>query len=216
MVNPKQLAQYIDHTCLKLSATQDDITKLCLEAKEYGFKGVCVRVNFLPLVCELLKDSNVLKVTVVGFPTGKESQKRKIQETQEAISLGADEIDMVINIAELKAKNYAYVLKDIEGVVKAASHRTVKVIIETCLLSFEEKFAASVLAKAAGAHFVKTSTGFSTGGATVEDVTLLHQVVGKDMQVKASGGIKTHADALKMIEAGATRLGTSSSVAIVT
>jgi deoxyribose-phosphate aldolase len=211
----RDLAPYIDHTLLKPDATREDLIKLCDEARKYGFATVCVNLSNVGLVKRLLEGSDVKPIAVVGFPLGTAVTSAKVFETREAIRAGAAEIDMVINISALKAKHYGYVECDIREVVQAAK-RPVKVILETGALSRDEKVIACALAKAAGAAFVKTSTGFGPGGATAEDVALMRAVVGDDVGVKASGGVRTTADAQKMIEAGANRLGTSASVAIVT
>jgi deoxyribose-phosphate aldolase len=211
----KNFASLIDHTMLSPETTETEIKKLCLEAIEYRFKSVCIPLKFLPLAAQLLKGKEPYPITVVGFPTGEESTKQKVEETVKALALGAKEIDMVISISALKNKDYKKVYEDIFHVVKTAIPYPVKVIIETCLLSQEEKIIACALAKAAGAAFVKTSTGFQSGGATVEDVALMRNIVGKDMGVKASGKIRTKEDAKKMVKAGADRLGTSASVTII-
>lgn len=209
------IAKYIDHTILKPDAQKQDIAKVCQEAIENGFYSVCVNSCYVPFVKEQLKGSNVKVTSVVGFPLGAMESSGKALEAKIAIENGADEIDMVINIGALKDQDYDFVGEDIAKVVAVLKpHNILKVIIETCLLTDDEKIKACELAKAAGAHFVKTSTGFSTGGATVEDVKLMKQVVGDALEVKASGGIRNADTALKMIEAGATRLGTSASVAI--
>lgn len=209
------IAKYIDHTILKPDAQKQDIVKVCQEAIENGFYSVCVNSWYVPFVKEQLKGSNVKITSVVGFPLGAMESGGKASEAKTAIQNGADEIDMVINIGALKDQDYDFVREDIARVVAVLKpHNILKVIIETCLLTDDEKIKACELAKAAGAHFVKTSTGFSTGGATVEDVKLMKQVVGDALEVKASGGIRNVNTALKMIEAGATRLGTSASVAI--
>jgi deoxyribose-phosphate aldolase len=206
----------IDHTILKADTTKAEILKVCKEAIEYKFKSVCVNSCYTKLVAEQLKDSGVLVCTVVGFPLGTMETKSKAFETARAIELGANEIDMVINIGALKDKDYDFVLNDIKEVVETAKGKAiVKVIIEACLLSDEEKIKACQLSQEAGADFVKTSTGFSTGGATVEDLKLMRSTVGPNMGVKASGGVRTKEDALKAIEAGASRIGASSSIAIV-
>lgn len=207
---------YIDHTLLKPEATSKDIEKLCEEAKKYQFASVCINPHFVPLAAKLLEGTGVKVCTVIGFPLGANTTAIKREETKDAIRNGASEIDMVINVGALKEKNDVAVHHDIEQVVQAAEGRTVKVIIETCLLMEEEKRRASQISKNAGAHFVKTSTGFSTGGATVEDVALMKEVVGNIVEVKASGGVRDKETALKMIEAGATRIGTSNGVKIVT
>lgn len=206
----------IDHTILKADATKDMIETLCNEAKEYKFKAVCVNPTHIELCKEILKDSDVLVATVIGFPLGANTKEVKAFETLDAIKRGADEVDMVINIGALKDKDYLKVKEDIEAVVNAAKDKAiVKVIIETSLLTDEEKAKACELSLEAGADFVKTSTGFSTGGATIEDVRLMKKIVGDKMEVKASGGVRDLASAKEMIEAGATRLGTSSGIKIV-
>ena len=205
----------IDHTLLKPEATKEMIENLCKEAKEYDFKSVCVNPYWVSTAYEELRDSDVLVCTVVGFPLGATTKETKFFETDFAVQEGADEIDMVINVGALKSKQYDVVLEDIKSVVQAANGRTVKVIIETCLLSDEEKVKACKLSMEAGANFVKTSTGFSTAGAKVEDVELMKSIVGDNLEVKASGGIRDLDTALKMIEAGATRLGVSAGVQII-
>ena len=211
------LARYIDHTLLKPDATEEQIRKLCAEAREYHFASVCVNPTWVSLCRELLAGSDVVVCTVVGFPLGATLPEVKVFETERSIEDGAREIDMVLNIGRLKSKQYVYVEEDIAGVVQAAHARgaTVKVIIEAALLTDEEKVEACVLAKAAGADYVKTSTGFGPGGATVEDVALMRKVVGRDMGVKAAGGIRSAETAKRMIEAGATRIGASAGVKIV-
>lgn len=210
------LARMIDHTLLKADATEAEVTRLCQEASKYHFASVCVNPANVPLAAKLLKGTDVLVCTVVGFPLGATPSEVKAFETKKAIADGAQEIDMVINIGALKSKQYAVVAADIRAVVEACSRGvTNKVIIETSLLNDEEKITACALAKAAGADFVKTSTGFSTGGATVYDVTLMRQTVGPDLGVKASGGVRDRQTAMAMVRAGATRIGASASVAIV-
>ena len=206
----------IDHTLLKADATEEQVTVLAQEAKEYSFASVCVNPTWVKKAAELLKDAPEVKVcTVIGFPLGATTSAVKAFETTNAIENGADEVDMVINIGALKDKNYDLVQSDIQAVVDAAKGKAlVKVIIETALLTDEEKAKVSELAVKAGADFVKTSTGFSTGGATVEDVALMRKTVGPDVGVKASGGVRGLEDAKAMIEAGATRIGTSSGVSI--
>jgi deoxyribose-phosphate aldolase len=211
----KNLASYIDHTLLKPETTESQIRQLCSEALENHFFSVCVNTSFVPLCKELLKNSQVKICAVIGFPLGSMSTAVKAFEAQWAVENGAEEIDMVIQIGFLKGHQYDYVRDDIAKVVAAAQGRTVKVIIETALLSHEEKIMACQLAKDAKAHFVKTSTGFSGGGATVEDVQLMKSIVGDAMEVKASGGVRDQAAADAMIRAGATRLGTSSGVQLV-
>lgn len=210
------IAKMIDHTELRPDATKEQILKLIGEAKEYGFASVCVNPRWAKLANQELKDSGVSVCVVIGFPLGATTTKTKAFEAKGAIKSGATEVDMVISIGELKDKNYLYVEQDIKAIVAVAKGKAlVKVIIETCLLTGEEKVKACELAKKAGADFVKTSTGFSTGGATVEDIELMRKTVGKDMGIKASGGIHTREEAMKMIEAGATRIGASASVAII-
>lgn len=211
----KEIAPLIDHTLLKPNATEQEIIKLCEEAKKYGFASVCVNPAYVSLCKQLLKDTNVKVCTVVGFPLGATTPTVKAIEAKEAIANGADEVDMVINIGALKSGNYQLVLDDIKAVREATRGKILKVIIETAYLTREEKIKACELAKEAGADFVKTSTGFGPSGATVEDVMLMKSVVGPKMGVKASGGIRTLEDALKMVKAGATRIGASASVAIV-
>ncbi|MDN5324376.1 MAG: deoxyribose-phosphate aldolase [Thermosipho sp. (in: thermotogales)] len=209
-----EVNKYIEHTNLKPTATEEDILKLCEEAKEYNFRGVCVNPSFVPLVKSNLEGTDVKVVTVVGFPLGATSTESKAFEAKKAVEDGADEVDMVIHIGYLKSGDYDYVFEDISAVVNAAKV-PVKVIIETCYLTDEEKIAACLISKEAGAAFVKTSTGFGTYGAKVEDVSLMRWVVGKDLGVKASGGIRTYEDAINMIRAGANSLGTSSGISIV-
>lgn len=213
----KNLSRYIDHTLLKADATENEVIKLCNEAKEYDFFSVCINPGFVELAAKELSESNVAVCTVIGFPLGASTSETKAFETRDAIQKGAAEVDMVINISKLKDKKDEEVLKDIKAVVDAADKKAlVKVIIETCLLTDEEKERACKLAKDAGADFVKTSTGFSTGGATKEDIALMRKTVGTEMGVKASGGVRTYEDAVTMIESGATRIGASASIAIVT
>ncbi|MCG8541202.1 MAG: deoxyribose-phosphate aldolase [Clostridia bacterium] len=210
-----RIEEYIDHTLLKPQGSEEQIKKICAEAKEYGFASVCVNPYYAPLVKQELKGTRVKTCVVVGFPLGATTKEVKAFETRQAIENGAEEIDMVINIAALKDKKYDYVKEDIEAVVNAAEGKAlVKVILETCLLTEEEKVKACELSQGARADFVKTSTGFSTGGATIEDIKLMRQTVGNDMGVKASGGIRTKADAEAVIEAGANRIGASASIAI--
>lgn len=209
------LAAYIDHTLLKPEATEKDILKLTAEAAQFHFASVCINPYWVKLAARELAGTGVKVCTVIGFPLGATTAETKAFETKKAIGDGADEIDMVINIGALKSGNTEAVEADIRAVVEAAQGKLVKVIIETCLLTNEEKELACRLSVKAGAHFVKTSTGFSTGGATVEDVKLMRQTVGDKAGVKASGGIHTKAEAEAMIEAGATRIGASSGVKIV-
>ena len=214
---PEGLGKMIDHTLLKADATEEDVMRLCGEADIFDFMSVCINPVWVPLCARRLRRTDVKVCTVVGFPLGATTSSTKAYETRNAISNGASEIDMVINVGELKSKNYRYVEEDIRGVVRAARPSVVvKVILETCLLAGDEKVRACEIAKKAGADFVKTSTGFSTGGATVEDIALMRRTVGSEMGVKASGGVRSTADAEKMISAGATRIGASASVKIVT
>lgn len=203
-----------DHTILKADATKEAVAKICEEAKEHGFMSVCVNSCYTAFVADKLKNSGVKVCTVVGFPLGQMSTNAKAAETEFAVADGADEIDMVINVGALKDKDYDVVSNDIKAVKKACGQALLKVIIETCLLTDEEKVKACELAKESGADFVKTSTGFSTGGATPEDVALMRKTVGDALGVKASGGIRDKETAEKMIEAGASRLGTSATIAI--
>jgi deoxyribose-phosphate aldolase len=214
-LSPAELARYIDHTLLKPEASAKDIEKLCAEAREHSFYSVCVNGSRAGLACHLLQDSGVKVACVAGFPLGAMETDVKRFETEAAIDAGAHEIDMVLNIGRLKDRDDQYLLRELRDVVEAAEERPVKVILETCLLSREEKIRGCHLAVEAGAHFIKTSTGFSTGGASIEDVKLLRQMVGPTFGVKASGGIRDTTMALAMIEAGATRLGTSSGLAIL-
>jgi deoxyribose-phosphate aldolase len=212
----KNIAKYIDHTLLKPEATKNAILKIVEEAKEYEFASVCVNPHWVSLCYEHLKNTEVKVCTVIGFPLGATSTETKVFETKQAISDGATEVDMVINIGELKSGNEEFVKQDIQAVVEAAKGKALtKVIIETSLLSEEEKVKACQLAKEAGTDYVKTSTGFSGGGATVEDIALMRKTVGPDLGVKASGGVRDLAQAEAVIEAGATRIGASSGVAIV-
>jgi deoxyribose-phosphate aldolase len=209
------LARAIDHTLLKPDATRADILKLCAEAREFGFFSVCVNSSWVAVAAEALKGSEVLVAAVTGFPLGTMESRAKAFETRRAVDAGAGEIDTVIAVGHLKGGEERYVLDDLRGVVEAAGTARVKVIFETCLLTPEEKLAACVITCEAGAAFVKTSTGFSTGGATIEDVRLMADAVAGKCQVKASGGIRDAASALAMLEAGASRLGTSNGIAIV-
>ncbi|EOC99865.1 deoxyribose-phosphate aldolase [Caldisalinibacter kiritimatiensis] len=211
-----KLEKYIDHTLLKPEATEEQIRKVCEEAKKYKFASVCVNSYYVPLVSKELKGTDVKTCVVVGFPLGATTKEVKAFETKQAIENGANEVDMVINIGALKDKKYDVVKEDIKAVVESAKNKAlVKVIIETCLLTEEEKIKACELSKEVGADFVKTSTGFSTGGATVEDIKLMRETVGPEMGVKASGGVRTKEFAEKVINAGANRIGASSSIAIV-
>ena len=213
---PVELARRIDHTLLRLDAGRDDVIHLCEEARQHRFASVCVNGHWVPLCAALLAGTEVLVCTVVGFPLGAMATAAKAEETREAVRQGAREIDMVLNVGALKSRDYQTVLDDIAAVVDAAAPAIVKVILETASLERDEKVVACALAKAAGAAFVKTSTGFGKGGATVDDIALMRAVVGPDMGVKASGGVRTTDDAAAMIRAGADRIGASSSVAIVT
>ena len=210
-----KLNKYIDHTLLKPDASQEQIETLIEEAKKYDFASVCVNPTWVNFAAQALKATDVKVCTVIGFPLGGKTPELKAFETSDAIQNGANEIDMVINIGALKSRNFDLVERDIRAVVEAAKGTLVKVIIETCLLTDDEKVKACQIAQKAGADFVKTSTGFSTGGATVEDVALMRKTVGPDMGVKASGGARSYEDALAFIKAGATRIGASSGVAIM-
>ncbi|MEQ6855707.1 deoxyribose-phosphate aldolase [Lysinibacillus capsici] len=212
----KNFARMIDHTLLKAEATKEQIEKLCAEAKQFNFASVCVNPTWVKRSSELLQGTDVLVCTVIGFPLGANTPTVKAFEAKDAIANGAKEVDMVINIGALKDKNYDLVQADIAAVVEAAKDSAlVKVIIESCLLTDEEKVKACELAVAAGADYVKTSTGFSTGGATAEDIALMRKTVGPELGVKASGGVRSLEDMKKMVEAGATRIGASSGVAIM-
>lgn len=210
-----KLNKYIDHTLLKQDATENQIDCLLSEAREYDFASVCVNPTWVKYAKKGLEGSDVKVCTVVGFPLGATTSAVKAFETKEAIQNGADEIDMVINVGALKSGNLDLVESDIRAVVEVSGDKLVKVIIEACLLTDQEKVLACQLAQKAGADFVKTSTGFSTGGATVADVRLMRETVGPDMGVKAAGGARSYADALAFVEAGATRIGTSTGVAIL-
>ena len=214
-MDKKTIAAMIDHTLLKPETTPAQIEKLCAEAAEYHFASVCVNPVYIPLAARLLKGTGVKVCCVVGFPLGAIAPEQKAAEAASCAAMGAEELDMVIHVGAAKAGDWALVQRDIEGVVKAAAGHTVKVIIETCLLTDEEKVKACEAAKAAGAHFVKTSTGFSTGGATTHDIALMRKTVGPEMGVKASGGIRDYETAMAMIEAGANRIGASAGIAIV-
>lgn len=208
-------SKLFDHTILKADATREQVVKICDEAKKYNFMSVCVNTYYAPLVAGELEGTDVKTCCVVGFPLGQMSTESKALETAYAVQVGADEIDMVINVGALKDKDYAAVLADIRAVRAVCVGKTLKVIIETCLLTDEEKVKACELSVEGGADFVKTSTGFSTGGAKAEDVALMRKTVGPDIGVKASGGIRDEATAKAMVEAGASRLGTSATVAII-
>ncbi|MBR4060397.1 MAG: deoxyribose-phosphate aldolase [Lachnospiraceae bacterium] len=211
MLSPK----LFDHTILKADATEAAVAKICAEAKEYGFMSVCVNTYYTAFVAEQLKDSDVKVCTVVGFPLGQMSTKAKALETKCAVEDGADEIDMVLNVAALKDGKYDVVLEDIKAVKTACGDALLKVILETCLLTKEEIVKACELSVEAGADFVKTSTGFSTGGATAEDIALMRKTVGPDIGVKASGGVRDSKGAIAMVEAGANRIGASATIAIL-
>ena len=211
----QQLAKMIDHTLLRADATRNELTKLTEEAKQYQFASVCVNPGWVSYAAEQLKGTGVDICTVIGFPLGASTSETKAFETKDAIAKGATEVDMVINIGALKDGKDDVVEQDIRAVVEAAAGTLVKVIIETCLLTDDEKVRACQAAVRAGADFVKTSTGFSTGGATPEDIALMRRTVGPDVGVKASGGVRSLEDMQKMIEAGATRIGASSGVKIM-
>ena len=214
-LNPQAIAACIDHTVLKAQASIADVKKICDEAKEFHFASVCVNPCYIHYVAEQLKGSGVTPCCVIGFPLGACTPETKSFEAADAVKNGAKEVDMVINIGAIKSDDWKLVECDIAGVVDAVhGEAIVKVILETCLLTDDEKKRACSVSKSAGANFVKTSTGFSTGGATEEDVRLMRKTVGSEVGVKASGGIKTYADAVRMIRAGANRLGTSSGTAI--
>ncbi|MCD7807854.1 MAG: deoxyribose-phosphate aldolase [Erysipelotrichaceae bacterium] len=206
--------KFIDHTILKADATKADVIKICDEAIQYDFASVCINPCWVSFAADYLKDSDVNVCTVIGFPLGANTSSVKAFEAKAAVDNGADEVDMVINIGALKAGDEETVYQDIKAVVEATDKLT-KVIIETCLLTDEEKVIACQLAKKAGADFVKTSTGFSTGGATVHDVALMKETVGDELKVKASGGVRSYEDMLAVIEAGASRIGTSSGVSLM-
>lgn len=211
-----KLNSFIDHTILKPDANEEKVLKICEEAKKYEFASVCVNPYYTSLVRKELEGTNVKTCVVIGFPLGANTKEVKAFEAKQAVENGAQEVDMVINIGALKDKKYNVVMEDIKAVVDAVKDKAiVKVIIETCLLTDEEKVKVCEIAKEAGANFVKTSTGFSTGGATVKDVKLMRETVGKEMGVKASGAVRTKEDAEAVINAGANRIGASASIAIV-
>ena len=213
---PADMAKYIDHTYLKPEASVNEIRKICDEAKKYHCASVCVNPSYIQYVAQQLEGSGVTPCCVIAFPFGTSTPEAKAFEASDAASKGAREIDMVINVGAIKSGDWLLVKRDIEGVVNAVKGRAkVKVIIEACLLTDEEKVKACTVAKLAGAAFVKTSTGYSTGGATVEDVRLMRETVGPEMGVKASGGVRTYDDAIAMLKAGANRLGCSSTMKIV-
>ncbi len=210
-----KINKLIDHTLLKAFSTQEEIKVLCEEAKKYDFMSVCVNPTNIAFAKKELEGSDVLVCTVIGFPLGANTSEVKVVETLDAIANGADEIDMVINIGQAKMHNYEYIQEEIRMVVSAAAGKTVKVIIETCYLTEEEKIECCKAAKAAGATFVKTSTGFGPAGATKEDIALMRETVGPEMGVKAAGGVRNLDDLMAMVENGATRIGTSGGVAIM-
>ena len=211
----KQFNKYIDHTILKPDASEEKVIQLCKEAREWNFASVCINPCNIALAKKLLEGTDVMVCTVIGFPLGQNTTAIKVAETEDAYALGCDEFDMVINVGKLKDGCADYVRDEIAAVVKAAKGKTVKVIIETGLLTDEEKALATRLSCEAGAHFVKTCTGFSAGVATVEDIRIMKQNVSGDVQLKASAGVRNYKDALALIEAGADRLGTSAGIAII-
>ncbi|AZZ38183.1 deoxyribose-phosphate aldolase [Bdellovibrio sp. qaytius] len=215
-LSPEDIAQYIDHTLLKPEATRAQIQKLCEEALTHKFYAVCVNSSMISVCKEILRTSPVKIAAVIGFPLGVCDTSTKVFETTRAINLGAAEIDMVVHLGAVKAQDWSYIEKDLKEVVLAAQGHPVKVILETHMLTEDEKRKVCEISLLVGAHFVKTSTGFTGGGATIEDVTLMKSIVQNKAQVKASGGVRDFATAVKMIQAGATRIGTSSGVAIVT
>lgn len=210
-----ELNKYIDHTNLKQDMSEQDLIKLVKEAKEYDFFSICINPCWVKQASELLAGSNTKVCSVIGFPLGANTTNIKVLEAKEAIENGASEIDMVINVSKLKDKDYEYVYNEIKKIKEAIGNNVLKVIIEACLLTNEEKTIACQIIMKAGANFVKTSTGMSTGGATVEDVKLFKKVVGDNTLIKAAGGVRTYEDAISMIEAGANRIGTSGGVKIV-
>ena len=214
-IENNELAKMIDHTALKACTRAGQIDKLCQEAKQYNFASVCVNPSWVPRCVDNLKDSDIMVCAVIGFPLGATSTLVKAAEAAIAIEKGADELDMVINVGRLLDGEYDFVRNDIAAVVNAGPGKTIKVIIEICYLNNEQIIMACKLSREAGAHFVKTSTGFGTGGANVEAVKLMRETVGPVMGVKASGGIRTREDAMRMIEAGANRIGASAGIAII-
>lgn len=210
-----KLSKYIDHTLLQADATKEQIVELCKEAKEYDFASVCVNPSWIDVAKEELQGSDVKVCVVIGFPLGAMTKDAKVFEARDSIEKGADEVDMVIHIGKLKDGDDAYVTSEIKAIKEAVGDHVLKVIIETCLLSDEEKVRACLDAKQAGADFVKTSTGFSTSGATVEDVALMKKTVGEGVSVKAAGGVRTKEDMMAMIDAGADRIGTSRGVSLM-
>ncbi len=211
----KQYEQYIDHTILAADATHDKLVKLCEEAKQYGFKSVCINPSYILDAKKLLAGSNVLICTVIGFPLGQMTTEAKVFETTDAIKKGAQEIDMVMNIARFKDQQYDYVLDEINAVKKACGNITLKVIVETALLTKEEIEAVARLILKSDADFIKTSTGFSTSGAKLEDIITWKKILGNNKKIKAAGGVRTHEDLVKFIESGADRIGTSSGVKLI-
>lgn len=214
-MNKNELARLIDHTLLKSDAKIDDIKKLCYEAIKYNFYSVCINPCYIKIAKDFLENSDIKICTVISFPLGASSTNVKIKEAEDSIINGADEIDMVMNIGMFKSNNYDYIYEEISLIKKTIGDKILKVIIETSLLNDEEKIKASEIIKKSGADFIKTSTGFSQGGATKEDILLIRKTVGDNFGIKASGGIKTYEQALELIKAGATRIGSSSSVKIV-
>ena len=210
-----KINEYIDHTNLKNNGIKEDIKKLCEEAKKYSFKSVCVYPYYISYASELLKDSNVLVCTVIGFPSGMSTTESKVFETRDALIKGADEIDMVINVAALKNKDYDYLKNEIACIKEVVGNKVLKVIIETCLLSSDEIIKITEICNEVNVDFIKTSTGFSTYGARIEEVELINKYKKDNISIKASGGIKNYEDAIKMINVGATRIGTSNGVSIV-
>lgn len=216
MENMTKYAKYIDHTCLSPDASEDKIIKLCDEAKRYGFFSVCVNPSYINLAKKSLINSDVKVCAVIGFPLGQSTIDSKVFETKDAINLGADEIDMVINIPKLKSRDINYCILEINEVKKACGNNILKVIVETCLLTKEEKELACEIILKSNADFIKTSTGFSTGGATVDDISLFKKHIGNKKLIKAAGGIKNSEDLIKMIQVGADRIGTSRGVLLMT
>jgi deoxyribose-phosphate aldolase len=210
-----EIAKYIDHTLLKADASAQQIAQLCAEAREHGFASVCIQPCWITKAKEHLTGSSVKVCTVIGFPLGANSTAAKVFETTDALAMGAEEIDMVMNIAKALEGDFDFIESEVRAVVQAAKGKVVKVILETCLLGESEIEQACLTCVRAGAHFVKTSTGFSTRGATVEDVALMKKSVGNSCQIKAAGGVRTYADLQAMVQAGATRIGTSAGVALV-
>jgi len=216
LITPESLAGYIDHTLLKSDACVEEIRKVCDEAKKYNFASVCVNPSYIRYVASQLEGSAVTPCCVIGFPFGTQTPEAKKSETLDAVGNGAKEVDMVINVGAIKSRDWNLVERDVGAVVEAARGKAgVKVILETCLLTDDEKEKACTICKQVGADFVKTSTGYSTGGATAEDVSLMRKTVGPDIGVKASGGIRTYEDAVTMIKAGANRLGASAGIKII-